>query len=169
MIDLQIFLVFQSHMRCCTFRTRCQNYYLNKSPQTAVAWNLPAKFPLGLKETDPRMRLLWCCIQSSALQSVICPSLHVVQTIDRRKCFEMGCTLVVIGTPSTAVHSLWVIITSPLTTPYPALQKKPRYWRGEVISVPPLGLKREVQEHPAGCREETQWQESGPCFRQMGS
>lgn len=101
-----------------------------------------------------RLRLLWCCNQSSALESLICLFQHVLQTINRHKTLlwysggmDVGCyqrTMYRLTQPSG--------VKSPLTSPYRGPQNKlqSRYWIGEVILVTPVRLKTGEEEHPTG-------------------
>lgn len=64
----------------------------------------------------------------------------------------MGCILAVIIAQRKGLHSLQVLIKSPLTSPYPVLQNtlQFRYCIGEVTSVTQITLKTGQEEHPAG-------------------
>lgn len=55
----------------------------------------------------------------------------------------MGCKLAVISVRRKGLHSLQVLIKSPLTFPYPALQNQLqlRYYIGEATSVTPILLR----------------------------
>lgn len=80
----------------------------------------------------------------------------------------MGCKLAVISAWSKGLHSLQVLIKSPLTFPYPALQNRLqfRYCIGEVTSVTPILLKT-GQENIPQATEKMWWQVNRPYWRQM--
>lgn len=64
----------------------------------------------------------------------------------------MGCKLAVISAQRKDLHSLQVLIKSPLTFAHPALQNKLQFRNcvGEVTSVTPILLKTGQAEHPPG-------------------